>query len=212
MRRQKRIHVRKQRTDAGGLRGEPVEAQQRVQPEQTPAGLAEAIGLDLELVDAVAIEAVRDEQDHGVLTEDAPRPAQVEFREARRDPRAAGPVGNGFGHGAQRGVDIPMPQLAGDRREAGAEQEDVHTIAVVGHRMQEMQEHPRVLLHRPGHVAEHDKRRRAAPNRAATQGRDLAPRPQAGPKRRAEIDAGSVGRGPPAARRHLRERQSQAGN
>ena len=48
----------------------------------------------------------------------------------------------------QRHVDVLVAQLAGDVGEAGAEQEGVDAVAVVGDRMQEVQEHARVALHR----------------------------------------------------------------
>ena len=48
----------------------------------------------------------------------------------------------------ERHLGVAVAQLAGDVGQPGAEQEDVHAVAVVGHRVQEMQQDLRVAAHR----------------------------------------------------------------
>ena len=50
-------------------------------------------------------------------------------------------------------------ERARDVGEPRAEQEGVHALARVGHRVQEMQEQPRVLAHRAGNIEQRDDRR-----------------------------------------------------
>ena len=58
----------------------------------------------------------------------------------------------GFG---QRYIHVPIAQRPGHVGEPGAEDEAIDPVAIFGHRMHEMQEHPRVARHRAGDVAQH---------------------------------------------------------
>ena len=60
----------------------------------------------------------------------------------------------------ERDVDVAVLEVAGDVGEAGAEHQRVHAMAVVGDRVQEVQQHARVAVHRARDVAQHDQRRR----------------------------------------------------
>ena len=61
--------------------------------------------------------------------------------------------------------------------------------AVVGDRVQEVQQHPRVAIHRAGDVAQHDERRRAPARARDTRAARAAPAaPVMPPQRRAQID------------------------
>jgi len=49
-----------------------------------------------------------------------------------------------------------MLQMAGDVGEPGAEQQHVDAVTVVGDRVEKVQQHPRVAIHRARDVAQHD--------------------------------------------------------
>ena len=56
------VDVRQHRPDAGGPRLEGAEAQQRVQPDEPPAGAVQAVRLEGEVVADLALEPVGEEQ------------------------------------------------------------------------------------------------------------------------------------------------------
>ena len=67
-----------------------------------------------------------------------------------------------------------MAQLPRDVGEARAEHEHRHAVAVVGDRVQEVQEHARVRVHRARDVAQHDERRVQLARRGAHERDDVA--------------------------------------
>ena len=69
-------------------------------------------------------------------------------------------------HLVERDVDVLVAQIARDVGEPRAEEEGVDAVAVVGHRVHEMQEDAAVAAHRAGNVAEDDQRRRPRAARA----------------------------------------------
>ena len=83
----------------------------------------------------------------------------------------------------------------------------VHAMAIVGDRVEEMQQHPRVAVHRAGDVAQDDQRRRAPDARAERQRRDGARRAGHAAQRRAQVDPVAARRGARAADRQFRQRQ-----
>ena len=68
------IDMRQHRLDALGARLEALEAQQRIEPDQPPAGAMQPVHLEGERVVGVALEPVGDQQHDRALGEDAPRP------------------------------------------------------------------------------------------------------------------------------------------
>ena len=78
--------------DAARLGLEAVEAEERVEPDQPPAGAVQPVHLAGEVLDAVALQPVGDEEHDRPLPEHAARPLAVELAERRGDPRAARPV------------------------------------------------------------------------------------------------------------------------
>jgi len=75
--------------------------------------------------------------------------------------------------------------------------------------VQEMQKHPRVAVHRAGHVAQDHERRMAPLGRAALQGDDLAAVSQARAQARAQVHARPVKIGLKPPRADLGDRQPQ---
>ena len=194
----------------GGARLETFEPKQRVEPDQPVTGFVQALHLPGEVLARIAIESVADQHDHGVLSENAARPALVEFLQRRSDARAAGPVGGGLRYRAQRNIDIAMPQMPGHVGKPGTEDKAVHAVAVVGDGMQEVQEHARVAAHGARDVAEHDQGRVAAAVRAAAQRNDVGVAAQAGAQARTQVDLPAVRIGMQAPGSYLRNRQAQA--
>ena len=94
-------------------------------------------------------------------------------------------------------VHVAVPQVARDVGEARAEDEHVHAMAVVGHRVQEVQQHPRVAAHRAGDVAQHHERRVPGMTRAPAQQRDASRLPDHLLHRRAQVDAAATRTRPP---------------
>ena len=64
--------------------------------------------------------------------------------QALADTGAARPVERGIGHPVKRHIDIAVLQMAGDIREARAEYEAIHPVAVIGDGVHEMQKHARI--------------------------------------------------------------------
>jgi len=56
----------------------------------------------------LAVEAIRDEQQAGILAEHAPAPAPVEFAQAPADARAAGPVLDRVRDPRHRDIDVAV--------------------------------------------------------------------------------------------------------
>src|SRR5436309_975454 len=132
----------------------------RLEPTEPPAGAVQAVDLEFEPLAAVALEPVGDQQHHRALRQHAPRPLLVEGTQRGRDAGAARPVGDACRHRNERLVRVLALERAGDVGEPRAEEESMHALARVRHRMQEMQKQPRVLAHRARNVEQrHDWRR-----------------------------------------------------
>jgi hypothetical protein len=159
--RQEIVDMRQHRADARRARFEPLVAQQRIEPDEPAAGFREAFHLPPEILAGIGLQAVADQQHDGILAKKAPRPVPIEVPQAAADPRATGPIGHGGGDARQRDVDVAMLQVARDVREPRAEQEHVHAVPVVRDRVEKVQQHARIAVHRARDVAQHDKRRRA---------------------------------------------------
>ena len=159
----------------------PLPAQQRVEPDQ-PRGRTGAAGP----CSPPARAAPSRSSPSVISSTTAPWPstrrAQSRLKLVQRlaDAGAAGPVGHGVGDHLERHLRIAGAQLAGDVGQPRAEQEDVDAVAVVGHRVQEVQQDLRVAAHRAGDVAQHDQRRRAGHAAVAGDGQDFAALAQAG--------------------------------
>ena len=172
-----------------GLRFEAFVAQQRIQPDEPPAGLREALRLERETLAGIRIESVGDQQHDGVLREQASRPAPVELAQARADARAARPVGHGRSDAIECDVDVAVLQMPGDGRQPRAEQQRMDAVPIIRDRMQEVQQHARVAVHRARDVAEHDERRRFHDAAAERERRRCACRARHPPQAGAKIDA-----------------------
>ncbi len=153
--------MRQHRTDAAGTRLEAVESQQRVQPQQAPAALVEALGLEGERRGVAVLQPVGDQQHGSRAGQHAARPVPVELVQASRDARAARPVLHAAHHLRDGEVRVALSQQVRDAREPGAEDEALHPRAAGGDRVREVQQHARVAAHRAGDVGQHDDRRGA---------------------------------------------------
>ncbi len=207
--RQEAVHVRQHGAHAGRPRLELVVAQQRVQPDQLAAGLVQPLHFLRQAFARLAVEAVRHEQQAGVLAEQAPAPAPVEFAQAPADARAARPVLDRVRDARHRHVHVAVAQLAGDVGQARAEHENRDAVAVVGDGVQEMQEHARVGIHRAGDVAQHHQRRVDAHRRLAHQRNDVAAFAQRFPQRGAQIYFFSIWMDSISSSANQRQRQAQ---
>ena len=78
------VDMRQHGADAAGPRLETVEAQQRVQPDQPPAGFVQPLHLLAQAGDVVALQPVGDQQHDRALPEHAARPEPVELVRACR--------------------------------------------------------------------------------------------------------------------------------
>ena len=80
-------------------------------------------------------------------------------------------------------------------------------MPVVGDRVHEMKQHPRIAVHRAGNVAQHAQRRRPAAARAEPQRRQRPGSADAAAQRRAKVDRAAARRGDGPAHRRRRQRQ-----
>src|SRR6185369_10298647 len=149
---------------------EPFPAQERVQPDQPPAGAVEAVGLGGETRLGVAVETVGHEEDHGARPEDTAGPGTVELVEAGAEAGAALPVGDLPAAAGERLVGVAVAEEPGHGGEAGGEEEGVDPGPDGKEGMEEDQEHLRVAPHRARDVAEDDEGRRLQDAAAETEG------------------------------------------
>ena len=56
-------------------------------------------------------------------------------------------------------IDVAVLQRAGDISQAGAKNEGLHPIVVLGEPVDEVQQNARIAVHRARNIAEHDNRR-----------------------------------------------------
>src|SRR6266853_4355461 len=92
--RQELIHVRQHRAHTRRPRLESLVTQARIQPDELPARLVQALHLLRQPFADVSVQAVGDHQHDRVLSEHSARPSQVELPQAVADARSAGPVGD----------------------------------------------------------------------------------------------------------------------
>ena len=107
-------------------------------------------------------------------------------------------------------VHVTVLQMTCDRREPRTEQQHVDAMPIVRDRVQEMQKHARVAVHRSGDVAEDDQRRRlgdATPERERRRSPSRAGHP---PQGRSQVDARSSPCPLRAPHRPIGQRQAQA--
>src|ERR1700694_4282650 len=161
--RKKFIDVGQHRTDARRPRLELFIAKQRIEPDQPPAGLAQALHFTRKAVADIAVETIGDQQHDRTLPEQAARPAAVELRQTGTDAGTTGPVRHSGADAGDSDIDIALPQVPGDIGEARAEQSGVHALAIVGDGVEKKQQHARVPIHRARDIAQHDQGRAAGP-------------------------------------------------
>src|SRR5580693_6026429 len=186
-----------------------LEAQQRIEPDETAAGAVQPVDLEGERVVGVALETVGDEKDDGALGQHAARPKLVEGVQRRGDPRAAGPVRHARRAGRQRIVGIALAQRAGDIGQPRAEQKRADALSRVGEVVQEMQKDAAVLAHRAGDVEQRHDRRWFGFGPDETQIDEIAAAFHAGAQGAADVDqmAARMRRKPPRA--YFGKRQHQ---
>src|SRR6266851_683120 len=130
--RQKFVDVGQHRPDACRPRFEMCIPKQRIEPDQAPAGFAQALHFERQAIADIAVESVGDQQHDRTLPEQAARPAAVELCQTGADAGAAGPIRHGGADAGNRDVDVALPQVPGDIGEPRAEQKRVHAVAIVG--------------------------------------------------------------------------------
>ena len=87
--RAKFVHMRQHGADAARPGLKPVETQQRIEPDQPPAGTVQPVNLMFQQLVVIALQPVGDEQDDGALPQHPARPFAIELVQGRPDPRAA---------------------------------------------------------------------------------------------------------------------------
>ena len=202
--------MRQHRLDAARARLKSLEAQQRIEPDQPPAGAMQPVDLERQRVVGVALEPVGDQQHDRALGEHAARPQLVEGVQRRRDPRAARPVGHARRAGGKRIVRIALAQRARDVGQPGAEQETCCTrFRASVSACRKCRNSRRVLAHRAGNVEQRDDRRRLGSRPDEAQIDEIAAAFHARAQRAAQVDADGrrMRREPP--RPHLGKRQHQ---
>src|SRR5262245_5453487 len=125
------VYVRQHGLDAAGAGLEAIEAQQRIEPDEPPAGAMQPVHIEGERIVDVAVEPVGDQKHDRALTEHTTRPQPVKGMERRGDAGAARPVRNAGRAGGERIVRIALAQGARHVGEARAEQKGAHTLTRV---------------------------------------------------------------------------------
>jgi hypothetical protein len=123
--RQKVIDVRERGRHALGERPVSRGAEQRVEPDQPVAAIAQLLDLLPEQGGRPGVEAIADDQDHRAAPDDPARVAARERVKALADPRAPGEVDDLEAGAIERGVDVAELELGGDAGQPGAEDEDL---------------------------------------------------------------------------------------
>ena len=145
------------RPHAGRQRLVALGAGQRVEPDEAVAVALEAGRLGGHERRIAAVPAVRYDDDDAARAQHAAGPLQVELAEAVADPGAAGPVGDGVGHLAQRGIAIALAEQPRDPGQPRPEHERLGADAVRGGQgLDEPQEEARLAFHRAADVAQDD--------------------------------------------------------
>ncbi len=198
------VDMRQNCPHAQGSRLEPLVAQERIEPDESAAGFVQPLHLLGEPLAGVAVEPVGDENDKRALAEHAARPAAVELAERGADARSPRPVLDRFRHAGERHIHVALAQLARDVGEPRAEEEGIDAVAVVGERMEEVQQHARIAAHRARDVAEDDEGRVALAPPAPAQIDVACPAAQRIAQGRPHVDAGSgrIGAKAPRGQHH----------
>ena len=204
--------MRQHGADPARLGLEAVEAQQRIEPDETAAGFVQPLHLGLEPGDIVALQPVGDQQHDRALPQRAPRPQPVERVQRLADARAAGPVLDRSRAIGKRVVGIAMAHLARQIGQPRAEHEGMDAAALFGERVQEMQENARVLAHRPGNVGQHDKRWVNLARRTELRQDKIAAGPQGTAHHRPRIGSPPARIGAVSSRHDEVMRQAKLGN
>ena len=189
MHRAELVHMGQDGADALGARLETLVAQQRVEPDQAPTALVQALHLAAQFLAPVALQSIGEEQHAGALAQHPARPQAVELVQGGADARAARPVLHMGRAGGQRLVRVLVAQQARDIGEARPEEEGMHPPALFAQRMEKMQKDAGVIAHGAGDVADGDDGRAANRGRAKGELDGGAPRPQAAAKAAARVDA-----------------------
>src|SRR5690606_3017178 len=129
------IDMRKHRLHAACAGLEPVESQERVEPDQPTTGFVQALHFAGERIDIVSFQPVGDQQHHSALTQHTAGPEPVERGERFADARSARPILYGGGAFCQRLVGIAIAQLPRQVGQARAEDEAVDATAFVSQRV-----------------------------------------------------------------------------
>ena len=148
----------------------------------------------------LAVEAVGHQQHAGVLPEHAPPQRQLNSR--RLAPMRV-PPDQSLIASATRAIATSTSRWRSwprDVGEARAEHEHRDAVAVVGDRVQEVQEHARVRVHRARDVAQHDERRVQLARRRAHQRDHLAALAQGLAQGRSQVDPVAARGAPEPAR------------
>ncbi len=133
------------------------------------------------------------QNDHDGAFVDAPQPFKIEPRQALADARAARPVVHGFAHLRQGPVAVLVAQESRDPREPGPEHERFSAhLARRRERLDEPEQQPRVTLHRPGDVTQHDERAGFADRPAPHPRHELSAGAEVAPEHRARGEAPAV--------------------
>ena len=159
MHRAELVDVRHHGAHATRQRLEAFKPQERVQPHDALGLAPQPLHFMFQRLDALAVEPVGHDQHLCSLRQHAAGPVIIEVLQRRADACAAGPVLHGRRYLRHRLVDVAALQFARHVGEAGPEQEDMHPVAVIGQRMEEVQEHARVVGARARDIAQHDERR-----------------------------------------------------
>ncbi len=149
------VDERQRRGHARGQRREPRRGLERVDPDDAVRDPGQPRHLLGEHVGLAAVPPVGDDHHDGTPGHAPHPPRVVEGAQRRADARTARPIGDPRRRGGDRGIRIPVRQLASEAGQARAEGERLHTRARDHRAVQEAHQHPRVRLHRAAHVAEH---------------------------------------------------------
>ncbi len=135
-------------------------AHQRVHPDQPVArSLQPGDGMS-HLRRIPPVPPIADDGDGRAVAQHAARVAAVERLDRLADARPARPVVDRRRHPVERRVDVVTAQQTGDAGQARGEDKRLNASAGVLERVGEIQQQPRVALHRPADVAEQDQRPR----------------------------------------------------
>src|SRR6185437_15736831 len=109
----------------------PFIAQQRIEPDEAPAGFMQPLYFLGYTGSGVPVQTVGDQDHDRPLSQDTARPVVVEIGDALSDARAARPILDGLRDLVESDVDILVAKIARDVREPRAEEEGEYAVAIV---------------------------------------------------------------------------------